>query len=330
MAGLTDRERARDPGRNSARDRGQILLVAAFALAVTFVALAVVVNSAILTGNLATRGETTGASDALTSRHEIAGNVENVTASVNKQNTSDLVDNVDASIGNMSDQGGLQQARRGRVVNVSLDDSSPRVRARSTNNATAAFTNASGAHDWTLVTDGDRILDAEFNVSDANASDEADAFHLFVNESGGPGHWELAVFENATATDTYNLTVRDGSTFLAACEPEASADFTINLTAGFVSDDTGTVCTNALDDANRTYTGFGGKDVAFGEANNLTGNYTVTVERDGATPGVDTGNYNETSPTVAVWIERLQVEYTYESPSVRYETEITVRPGESG
>ncbi len=317
-------------GHDGDSDRGQILLVAAFALAVTFVALAVVVNSAILTGNLATRGETTGASDALTARHEVAGNVENVTASVNDGNTSDLVDNVDASIGNMSDQGGLQHARRGRVVTVTLDSSSPRVRARSTNNGTAAFTNASGAHNWTLVTDSDRIRAAEFNVSDAGTDNESHAFHLFVNESGGSGYWELAVFENDTATDTYNLTVRDDSSFLAACEPEASTNFSINLTAGRVSDDTGTVCTSALDGANRTYTGFGGKDVAFTEANNLTGNYTVTVERDGATPGVDEGNYNGTSPTVAVWIERLEVEYTYESPSVRYETDITIRPGENG
>jgi len=309
-------------------DRGQLILVAGVVLAVTFVALALVVNSAIFVGNLATRGETTGVSDALTYRHEVADGAEQLALEVNEQNTSDLVDNVEANLGNVSAQGGLQNARRARVVTVDLDSSSPVVEARIDNNDTSNFTNASGERDWTLATDGDRLQNATFNVTDAGTDNESYAFHAYINESSGGGSWEVAVFEESGST--YNVTVRDdASGFLAACEPDAgSGSFIINLTAGKVEDDTGTVCTDTLDSANRTYTGFGGYDVAYGEANNVTGNYTVTLERDGETPVVDESDFNGTSPTVAVRILVFDVEYEYESQSLHYSTTITIRPGE--
>ncbi len=309
-------------------DRGQLILVAGVVLAVTFVALALVVNSAIFVGNLATRGETTGASDALTYRHEVADGAEQLAIEVNEQNTSDLVDNVEANLGNVSAQGGLQNARRARVVTVELDSSSPVVEARIDNNATSNFTNASGERDWTLATDADRLQNATFNVTGAGTDNESYAFHAYINDSSGGGSWEMAVFEESGST--YNVTVRDDTSgFLAACEPQASSgSFIINLTAGKVEDDTGTVCTDTLDTANRTYTGFAGYDVAYGEANNVTGNYTVTLERDGETPVVDESDFNGTSPTVAVRILVFDVEYEYESQSLHYSTTITIRPGE--
>ena len=43
-------------------ERGQILLIAAFALAVIFIALGLVVNGAIFTENLASQGDASGGS----------------------------------------------------------------------------------------------------------------------------------------------------------------------------------------------------------------------------------------------------------------------------
>lgn len=313
-------------------DRSQILLVAAVLLAVTFVSLALVVNSAIFTGNLATRGETTGASDALTYRHEVADSAEGLVLEVNEQNTSDLVDNVDASLGNVSAQGGLQNARRARVVTVDLDSSSPIVEARVQGNQTDdPYTNASGERDWTLATDADRVVRGEFNVTSLGTDNESHAYHLYINGSSG-SYWEMAVFDSAADASDRNITVRDDGGSLSECsfDPSPGTNFTINLTAGEVTDSDGsTHCPGALDSSERTYEGFSERNVAYGEANNVTGNYTVTLERDGEAPVVDENNFDGTSPTVTVRIDVLDIEYTYESQSLHYSTTITIRPGEA-
>ena len=54
----------------STRDRGQMILVGAFALSMTFVALALLLNSAVYTENLASRSIDAGASEAIEFREE--------------------------------------------------------------------------------------------------------------------------------------------------------------------------------------------------------------------------------------------------------------------
>ena len=64
-------------------DRGQIILVAAFAIAVIFVSLALIVNSAIFTENLASRGETAGSDGALSMRAMVETNVGDSMEAIN-------------------------------------------------------------------------------------------------------------------------------------------------------------------------------------------------------------------------------------------------------
>jgi len=69
-------------------DRGQIILIAALALAVTFIGLALVVNSAIYTQNLASRGEVAGSNDALEMRAMVETNVGQGVTAANRYNHS--------------------------------------------------------------------------------------------------------------------------------------------------------------------------------------------------------------------------------------------------
>ncbi|PSQ58540.1 MAG: hypothetical protein BRD23_06605 [Halobacteriales archaeon SW_9_67_25] len=312
-------------------DRGQIILIAGVVLAVTFLALAVVVNSAIFTGNLATRGETTGASDALTYRHEVADGSEALAVEINEQNTSGLVDNAEDSLGNVSAQGGTQNARRGRVVTVDINRPGTVVEARAQNNATSDptnFTNASGETDWDLVTEANRTVEGEFQVEGGLATSEGDALHIFINESGGSQFWRLAVYESPVSGVTNNITVRDDTGLVSTCEDLGGTPFTINLTAGVVTNNPGTVCDSELDDNKRTYTAYNSKNVSFGNADRINGTYNVTVEANGSTPGVDENDFDGSSPTVTVRIDVLDIEYVYESQRLQYETDITIRPGE--
>ena len=312
-------------------DRGQIILIAGVVLAVTFLTLAVVVNSAIFTGNLATRGETTGASDALTYRHEVADGSEALAVEINEQNTSGLVDNAEDSLGNVSAQGGTQNARRGRVVTVDINRPGTVVEARAQNNATSDptnFTNASGETDWDLVTEANRTVEGEFQVEGGLATSEGDALHIFINESGGPGWWRLAVYDTVVLPIDYNMTVRDNTGLFNKCEIQATTPYTpytINLTAGEVTNAPANNCAFKL---NRTYTAYNSKNVSFGNADRINGTYNVTVEANGSTPGVDENDFDGSSPTVTVRIDVLDIEYVYESQRLQYETDITIRPGE--
>jgi len=65
-------------------ERGQILLIAAFALAVIFIALALVVNGAIFTENLASQGEASGGNAVLELRSEVTRALGEVVEEANR------------------------------------------------------------------------------------------------------------------------------------------------------------------------------------------------------------------------------------------------------
>ncbi len=306
-------------------DRGQIILIAAFALAVTFLALALVVNSAIFTENLDTRGETSGGTDALLYRHEVAENTANLTAAVNRNTTVGLVDELDRSLENLSRQGGFQNARQGRIVTVDLDEDSAVVLADLDNNDTSAYTNATGETDWTLATDTGAVRSAQFNVTNAPTTNESHAYYLFVNDTGSSDYWRMSVFKrNSITSDDYNVTVRNEVGRVSSCEPVASGgNFTINLTGGQV-EGASPDCSDTLSDANRTFTGYTTKNITYREANNVTGNYSIQLEN----ADLNVGNFNDTSPTAEARLEELAVTYTYESDRLRYNTTVPIAPGE--
>jgi len=311
-------------------DRGQIILVAAFALAVTFIALALVINGAIFSENLSTRGETTGASDALTYRHQVQTSVTNVTTAINANETTDLLGSANRSIENVSRQGGFQQAGQGRFVTVDFDEDDGTTRAFLTNNATAEYTNATGTTDWTLANDTEEIRDAQFNVTAVDAEDEQNATTFRVDDATSGNHWQVSVMNKSllvVASFKYNLTVRNQAGVISTCEfTPADSDFVINLTAEQVETDLTTECTSTLDSSNLDYTGYSTKNISFQRGENVTGNYSIELENGEVAPE----NFDDTSPVADAWIETLNVTYVYESDRVTYNTTVPVHPGETG
>ncbi|MEA5408398.1 hypothetical protein VB773_13045 [Haloarculaceae archaeon H-GB2-1] len=137
------------------RDRGQLILVAGFALAVAFVALALVLNAAIFTGSLATRGENTGANDALAYRQTVETDVGELLQYANEVNASDsygdLETNVTVGVNEMSNLSARLQVRTGTVSNVSLQSSVSGTRILQNDTTARRFTNESGDSDWTMA-----------------------------------------------------------------------------------------------------------------------------------------------------------------------------------
>lgn len=308
-------------------DRGQIILIAGFALAVIFIALALVVNSAIFTENLATRGETTGGSDALIERHQVEGSVATIIGSVNDETSATPLNETNRSVANMSLQGGIQNAESGRIVTTEVVGDSEYLDARLfQTNVSRNYTNAPATDNgnWTLASNATRVQGAEFNVSadsltNVTRENSSEAFNFVINDSNDV--WEMAVYEPRDESDDVAVTVEENDTDLGTCF-SGDTYTTINVTNGSVA---GNPCL-ALDAANRTYTDYSVNTTSFDFPEKIRGNYSIELELNDS-DDLDPDNYNATeSPVADVDIEYLDVRYIYNSVNAQYETVFTVEP----
>ena len=303
------------------RDRGQIILIAGFTLAVTFLALALIANTAIFTENLATRGDTTGSSDALLFRHEVEESAEDTISYLNENNVSDLPEKAETNIEeNLSVQTSVKSARQGRVVDVGVDPSSAVVEARlSQENSSRAYTNATGEANWTLARNASQIRNAEFNVStddleNVTKENRSRAFNFLVENESSNGFWNMTVYEPKSASEDMNVTVEDEGGLITTCsESSANGYIVINVTDATVD---GLSCSGVN-------TGFPGQNTtSFQNGDKIAGNYSINLSQ---AEDVRESDYNESAnPVAEVEIESLTVSFTYETDSLRYETEFEV------
>jgi len=308
-------------GRDGSRDRGQIILIAGFTLAVTFLALALIANTAIFTENLATRGDTTGSSDALLFRHEVEESAEDTISYLNENNVSDLPEKAETNIEeNLSVQTSVKSARQGRVVDVGVDPSSAVVEARlSQENNSRAYTNATGEANWTLARNASQIRNAEFNVStddleNVTKENRSRAFNFLVENESSNGFWNMTVYEPKSASEDMNVTVEDEGGLITTCsESSANGYIVINVTDATVD---GLSCSGLN-------TGFPGQNTtSFQNGDKIAGNYSINLSQ---AEDVRESDYNESAnPVAEVEIESLTVSFTYETDSLRYETEFEV------
>jgi len=183
------------------RERGQILLIAAFTLAVTFIALAMVVNGAIFTENLASQGESRGGTDALEVRAEANATAGTVMDHVNEHAPDDTVLLQQAFIANVSRMG-EQFQRYELLTGTSLDlsyigDKTDGVYVEDEAPPTNDFVAADGTQDWIVGSDISRTRALEFTVREAPVSvtdsavfrvrvtDASDTYELRIGESSG-------------------------------------------------------------------------------------------------------------------------------------------------
>ncbi len=303
------------------RDRGQIILIAGFTLAVTFLALALIANTAIFTENLATRGDTTGSSDALLFRHEVEESAEDTISYLNENNVSDLPEKAETNIEeNLSVQTGVKSARQGRVVDVGVDPSSAVVEARlSQKNNSRAYTNATGEANWTLARNASKVQNAEFNVStddleNVTKENRSRAFNFLVEDESSNDFWNMTVYEPKNAPEDMNVTVEDEGGLITTCsESSANGYIVINVTDATVN---GLSCSGLN-------TGFPGQNTTrFVNGDKIAGNYSINLSQ---AEDVRESDYNASAnPVAEVEIESLTVSFTYETDSLRYETEFEV------
>jgi hypothetical protein len=331
-------------------DRGQIILVAAFAIAVIFVSLALIVNSAIFTENLASRGETAGSDGALSMRAMVETNVGDSLEAINRRpisGHSNLEDELEEDIEEISLQTSRQQSRSGRLVSVS-GPSSRDDGTRIFEDDPGDTLENSGTDDYVVVeavsrsSQGNGTRAFEINASvirdtggaDAGAIDNASAFEIMANETGSDGNedsWRARIWETGSG-DIHVRTIRNAGGSVETEDCEVSPDSTdpniyIDVTGGTIDGEPCSALQTTTSGENFHFasgTGVGTSgtyNISFSNADNIQGNFSMTVHGS-SFPLIASGLDNEDA------LYEVTVRYTYATSDLRYETDIRVAPGE--
>jgi hypothetical protein len=291
------------------RGRAQILLVTAFALAVAFVALSVVINGAIFTQNLATRGDTAGGGDALQQRQQAEQMVGDLLEHVNANysSTSTSTQEFKDAVSDLSNASSYQQSVAGRAVDYAYQSSTDGTRVY--RSSAGNFTNNTADPDWIVAEDVGGTRQFDITVTDTTALSSLTG-SLEINVTNGSDTWQLQVYDGATGDLTVRTTDPDGNTETCSA---SGTPVTINVTDGRLD---GRPCA-----ALQFGEGVAGTyDIRFNNSDNVEGRYSLLVDQASV---AQIGNATNESIVYSG-----TVRYTYRTANLIYETDIRVAPGE--
>ena len=303
------------------RDRGQLILVAAFLLAVLFVGLAVVVNSAIFTENLATRSENVDANEALQYSHSVEQAVGSMLATANlnnegQQSFDDLEDEITDALENASIYTGTQQVEYGSGVSVDLTGTEDGIRIFQ--NDGTNFTGNDSEEDWTVAEDVDRTRAFTLELGDEPSGD----FVVEANDTSTRNpEWVMTV-------DDEKLTVTADGGAETTCAID-SYPIEIHVTDATID---GSPCPGLVDteDGNPRHFAVGidgSYDIEFEGGGNVdSGNYSMILKGENA--GLPDNQTAEGQPNQVDAIYSAIVDIQYQTSKVTYETQVRVAPGE--
>lgn len=309
-------------------DRGQILLVGALAIAVAFVALALVLNSSVYVENIANRENVVvGNEGPVVYQDGVRRGVGRaiVAANANASSFADRETQAKSGIAALGSELHEYHAREARVTDLSHASTSEGTRILRPSDGN--FTQPNGtAHNWTVagnVSEGGRTEIRRFGMdvvrSDLESGSRADAFKVVIDD--GSDAWTIFVRRNNTGPKTVVETRDPSGTLSAACTDASGSRTEVNVTAATVG---GEHC-EALDfheEADAPYT----VSFEFAGPNNVSGTYDLVVNTTAGSLGPEYGATSEVETRSVVY--SMRVDIVYLSPDVEYETRMRVAPGE--
>lgn len=314
-------------------ERGQLFLVGALALAVLFVSLALLMNTAIYTENVSTRDTNVGTADAVGYRSAVEAGGAELVRHVNRRHDApygSLETNLSAGVDTLRDATGVHEAYAGNAVNVSLAGTTPGTRI-SHLNGTRAFTTANEGDgtpgNWTLVPDanGTRAFAANVTRSALTNATDADGstFRVVVDDGSESGTWTAFVYDNRSE-NAVSVKVKNGSDDISTGQclgPTDAEHVVVDFTRGTVG---GEPCP-LLDFAKGVPSPYA---ISFENGHRAAGTYGLVVRGsslDGETDP-DYGSDPAVAPAAwpAIYDATLAVEY--EGPRVEYRSNVTVAP----
>jgi len=300
-------------------DRGQLLLISGLVVAVSLVALVVLLNASIYSENVATRGIESADGEALEVR---AAAVEETGALIDGTNRNRPSDHsaatkaVEDGIVDLDAHLARAYADRGGVTHVSGNRTTMENGSYVTGDLTA---NGTGDANATLATDVARTRGFLVEVEPGTlASTDAsgapgDAFHVrFGNATGATR--EVYAYEDGG--DVTVAVGENGSVPTVVCSASSADPVAVDLTGGRLGDERcpGLWATSA---------------------GALGSPYDVTVERTGAANGTATatvlpasGESVSSDHTATPAVYEARIDLRYRTAELRFETTVRVAPGE--
>ncbi|MGM0605511.1 MAG: DUF7261 family protein [Halobacteriota archaeon] len=203
-------------------DRGQLILVTGFAIAVTLLALVLLLNTAIYTENVATRTTTDDTTEAIEFR---GSTVEAIAGYIDAENDTAAVG---ARIDRMAEVTRNRSTRRGQQSSVQLLDQTngTRVTTETVGNYTANETDGTA---WTVVSDADMTRAFQLHLSDVHGTDPQSGLQVAIN---GSDEQYLYVYETGGDVTVANSTDPDPATATVACTAPLNSSLTFDVTGG--------------------------------------------------------------------------------------------------
>lgn len=346
------------------RDRAQLIVIGAFALAVSLVALALVLNTAIYTHNLASRGNggATESAQFLPQAERGAGSiVENVNAEHAGEPYTDLTTtHYETQLGNWSDAMARGAATNSQLVSVAPASSSPTadvegVRIADDADGGSPFQPAFGTpSDWLVATDVRlRNYAGTVNRTDTATVSSVDLaldplnLNAFVAEfvDADGDTWQVALYVHDTDNRVTAKVERPNGNTLTCSAPGETVRF--DLTSGLLGNEP---C-QAFSFVERMD---GLVDVHYYNGDQVEGQYSLVVDRTVASESTENGSmthpvdvanvgtqcdgptYETASsagtgtPYVSPAIYAVDVQVSHRNPAATYEGRLRVAPHEPG
>ena len=318
MADVTMRRITKHPEPTSRTERAQLLLITALALAVILVTVALLLNAAIFTENVATRDTTADGPEAIELRGEVVQGIGDLIESENRDgagSTTAVEDGINTT-GEMVDR---ERARGGTIATVSYADSNEGTLLRYNEDGDSRAFSDADPNSWTLVdnlgstrafTVG--IEPNELNESTAESSDEVFGVR-FSNATEGDETLHIYDDEDQTGNLTIARAV-NGETPERLCRIEYDGTTTVDITGDRLTTD------GAIVDCHRSlWPDYDPDRIEFVNIDDEVGTASVTV-----TEGNDWAN--EVTDTDAVY--SATVDISYQSTDLTFETTARIAPGE--
>lgn len=307
----------------SDHDRGQILLVAGLAIAVTLVALVLILNTVIYTQNLAARGTAVEDGAAVDFRTEAAAGVGEAIDAENRAEHGDWVqvsENVTEAVARYDELHSRYPAERATVADIEVETLSlSEGTLLHQTNASRNFASVDGDDDWLLVENVSTVRQFRMTVSGENLSDgDSGAFTMRLESDSDT---RTVYIYNDTDDDIAVSNDADGSVpdDCTVSEPEA----TIDLTEGTVG---GSDCSELQ------YPTDGEYNVSYQNAGEVTGTYEVTVDLPRGDSKVKTDDFGDAassaSPRAVRAVYDAAFDLHFETPTLEFHTRVRVAPGE--
>ncbi|WP_248897566.1 DUF7261 family protein [Haloplanus halobius] len=305
----------------SDQDRGQLILVTGFAIAVTIIALVLLLNSAIYTQNLATRGTDIGADDALAHRDTVDENLWPVIEAAANNDAeattrAEVEANVTARLERFDVTAAQPHLARGASTDVTVTGFDDGMRLRQTDTS-RQLTSDSLAPNWTLVDSTNDVRQFELNTTGGLAQTSTpknESFRMVVNGTGGD-QWRVYVYNDSTPT----LAVKNGSSSINKdiCSDVVTGPPRVNPVAGTVN---GVDCP-ALSFGEGTSPPY---RIGFVYGNRTTGTYDAIV--NGTTVASSNFDSHPTSPYTLPVVYGVETRLSYQSAELTYRSQGKTTP----